>query len=81
VSKAKKPKKCVACKLRPGVRECDWKIAKRGNKDVTCDAPLCESCTFSPAPEKDLCPLHKDKYKCWVIERGKKNATDDNSGK
>lgn len=35
---------------------CDWKVP--GRRAGTCDAPLCPSCTSSPAPEKDLCPAH-----------------------
>jgi hypothetical protein len=34
--------------------ECDWKIG--GGK--TCDAQLCETHAYEPAPEKDLCPEH-----------------------
>lgn len=72
VSKKKGKARCVECRLRPASRECDWKVGKQNGKDVTCDMPLCDTCTFSPAPEKDLCPLHKGKYECWVVERGKK---------
>ena len=39
-------------------RLCDWKIA-----GGTCDAALCESCTSSPARDKDLCPDHA---KIWA---------------
>jgi hypothetical protein len=35
-------------------RLCDWKMP--GGKD--CDRPICEFCTVSPAPDKDLCPEH-----------------------
>lgn len=35
---------------------CDWKKPRK--RSGTCDAPLCRSCTTSPAPEKDLCPAH-----------------------
>ena len=34
---------------------CDWKT---GN-GKTCDEPLCNVCTFSPEPGKDICPHHK----------------------
>ena len=35
---------------------CDWKDPAR--KSGTCDAPICQRCTTSPAPDKDLCPKH-----------------------
>lgn len=35
---------------------CDWKVASK--KSGTCDAWICERCTTSPAPEKDLCQKH-----------------------
>lgn len=39
---------------------CDWKMPERMNfrKSQTCDKPLCDRCTSSPAPDKDLCPKH-----------------------
>lgn len=49
-----RPKRC-ACG-RPAGLLCDWKVpAKRSG---TCDAPICDRCTSSPAPDKDLCPKH-----------------------
>lgn len=41
-------------------RMCDWKIGKpaRGEKQKTCDRPLCVSCTTSPTEDKDLCADH-----------------------
>jgi len=33
---------------------CDWKLPTGG----TCDRPLCEKHTASPAAGKDLCPAH-----------------------
>jgi len=45
------------CKCgRPSTRMCDWKVPSRKSK--TCDAPLCDRCTHSPAPDKDLCAEH-----------------------
>ncbi len=46
----------VVCKNcgRVSTRLCDWKTAHR----ETCDYPLCDDCTMSPAKSKDLCPLH-----------------------
>ncbi len=47
---------------KPSTRLCDWKLRpeeqRRRLKSVTCDRPLCDSCTHSPAPDKDLCPSH-----------------------
>lgn len=40
---------------------CDWKVKDR--RSGTCDAPLCEACRHSPAPEKDLCPQHADEWR------------------
>lgn len=48
---------------RRATLECDWKVPSR--KSGTCDAPICESCTMSPAPEKDLCPKHKVEFEQW----------------
>ena len=45
---------CVECGTF-STRLCDWKVGKSGE---TCDAPLCDDCTSSPARGKDLCPEH-----------------------
>lgn len=42
-------------------RECDWKIGD----GKTCDAKLCERCSFSPSPGKDLCPEHHTAFDSW----------------
>lgn len=61
--------KCACGKLR--TRECDWRLQRfvgpRGGKLtkprlVTCDEPMCDDCTYEPAPGKDLCPTHKAKW-------------------
>jgi len=45
------------CKCgRPAGLLCDWKVD--GKRSGTCDAPICDGCTTSPAPNKDLCPTH-----------------------
>lgn len=41
---------------RPGTLLCDWKV--KGRRSGTCDAPICNRCATSPAPDKDLCPQH-----------------------
>lgn len=57
---APKPKPCAYCGKLSG-RLCDWPGVRRGRK-ATCDLPMCADCTFSPAPEKDLCRPHR---KLW----------------
>jgi len=53
---------------RPAGLLCDWKV--KDNKSGTCDAPICSSCTTSPAPDKDLCPTHAAAFEQWKRERG-----------
>lgn len=62
----RRSKPCVECG-RPSSRLCDWKLqgAKAGQ---TCSRALCERCTTSPAPDKDLCRAHA---RAW--ERHPKN--------
>ena len=48
--------------------ECDWKVPAR--RSGTCDRPLCESCSFVPAPGKDLCADHARAYAHWKAVRG-----------
>jgi hypothetical protein len=52
---SEKAKRCIQCGRRAALL-CDWKVKAR--RSGTCDAPICTSCTHSPAPEKDLCPSH-----------------------
>lgn len=75
----KAPKRCIACG-KPATRECDRKVLKmrgpRGGvlakpKEGTCDAPICDDCTFVPAPGKDLCPDHAEK---WIASQAEKGA-------
>lgn len=55
-------KVCCVCGA-PATKECDWKMRKLPSGRVaTCDKGLCDAHTFSPAPEKDLCPPHR---KAW----------------
>lgn len=53
-----RPKSCACGSGRPADRLCDWKV-----DGGTCDAPICEACTSSPAPDKDLCPAHAAAWK------------------
>lgn len=53
---------------RPSTRLCDWKLSPsertarlgtwKPRRSRTCDVPLCDTCTHSPALDKDLCPEH-----------------------
>lgn len=52
---------------RRATRECDWKVPSR--KSGTCDKPLCDRCTSSPAPDKDLCPAHAEAFEEWKAKR------------
>jgi hypothetical protein len=52
----RKPKPC-ACG-RHSTRLCDWLLTIGGGHKATCDVPLCDRCTHSPAKDKDLCPKH-----------------------
>jgi hypothetical protein len=63
------PLACSVC-FYIGGRLCDWKLLS--GKD--CDRSLCEYCTTSPAPEKDLCPEHALAYKAWLA--GRTNSVD-----
>lgn len=46
---------------------CDWKVP--GKKGGTCDKPICNRCTTSPAEGKDLCPDHARAFMEWKKER------------
>ena len=72
--KAARP--CVVCGWF-SERECDWIVNDAlliHGKPKTCDAPMCAYCTFSPAPEKDICPAHVGPLKAWLA--GRTNSTD-----
>lgn len=56
----RKRKLCPCGSGRPTTLLCDWKV--KGRKSGTCDAPICEACTYVPAPEKDLCPTHRAEW-------------------
>lgn len=62
----RKKKRCKCG--RPATLACDWKVP--GRRSGTCDAPICDQCTMSPAPDKDLCPTHAEAFKAWKAERG-----------
>lgn len=58
-----KRKPCSGCG-RPADLLCDWKVP-----GGTCDKPVCDLCTTSPAPDKDLCPTHAAAYEEWKAKR------------
>jgi len=63
----RRPRPCRCGAL--STRLCDWKTgATTGKrlKTVTCDEPLCDCCTSSPAPDKDLCPTHAAQWKARI---------------
>lgn len=47
---------------------CDWKVPTK--KSGTCDAPLCDRCATSAAPDKDLCAAHAVAFEAWKAARG-----------
>ncbi len=56
------------CKCgRPGTLLCDWKVPTK--QSGTCDAPICDRCATSPAPDKDLCPKHAAEFETWKAGR------------
>ena len=55
-----KRQRCTICG-NPASQLCDWKVAKRASG--TCDTPVCARCSFSPVPDKDLCPVHADAWR------------------
>lgn len=70
------PRPCSVCGW-VSERECDWVVNHSiliHGKPKTCDAPLCRCCTFSPAPEKDICPKHVGPLKAWLA--GRSNSVD-----
>lgn len=53
---------------RTATRLCDWKV-ETVRKEGTCSKPLCDRCTTSPAPDKDLCPKHAAEFEAWKAGR------------
>lgn len=51
-------------------RACDWKVPNR--RSGTCDAPICRTCSTSPAKDKDLCPEHAQAFAEWKAARSAK---------
>ena len=69
-----RPKVCSGCGRRTAELLCDWPNPRK--KSGTCDAPLCQDCTFRPpgvvrAPfpgefvdeTYDLCPKHAEMWR------------------
>jgi hypothetical protein len=57
--KRPRPCRCGA----DATRLCDWITARGVKLRRRCSEPLCDSCTSSPAPGKDLCPTHAGEWK------------------
>ena len=52
-------------------RLCDWIIDRSlrvEGEPVTCSAPICEDCSWSPMDGRDLCPQHVEAYRRWLVE-------------
>lgn len=62
------PTRRCACG-KPAKLLCDWKVPK--NPSGTCDAPICEACTTSPAPDKDLCKRHGAEWERWKADHAR----------
>lgn len=58
---------------RPASLLCDWKVPTKRNPKKTCDAPICDRCTTSPAEDKDLCPAHAVAFRAWREARAHLN--------
>lgn len=55
------------CKCgRSALLLCDWKQPAKNSG--TCDAPICDRCTTSPAPGKDLCSAHAAEFETWKAQ-------------
>lgn len=63
----RRPRRC-RCGAE-ATRLCDWKTRATPHNIATCDEPLCDSCTSSPAPNKDLCPTHAAQWKARTETR------------
>lgn len=53
---------------RPAPLLCDWKVTSK--RSGTCDEPICQACSTSPAQGKDLCPTHAEAFVHWQATRG-----------
>ncbi len=51
---------CIECGA-PAPHLCDWRLGPKR----TCDRPLCDTHTVSPAQGKDLCPHHAA---MWAVD-------------
>lgn len=65
------PAPCRVCGW-VSTRLCDWRLGdifgRERHESLSCDAPLCAGCGWSPAPDKDLCPAHVAAYRRWLVE-------------
>lgn len=56
--------RCMACHLT-GTLQCDWKVAP----GKTCDAFNCPDHAIEAAPDKHICPAHREAYEMWHAKR------------
>lgn len=54
-SRARRPRRCSACKKRDATRLCDFP----GDLSGTCSKPLCTTCAVMVGAETDYCPSHR----------------------
>ncbi len=59
-TRGKARSRCGGCG-QPADLLCDWKVKSR--RSGTCDTPICAACTYRPADDKDLCPLHANEWR------------------
>ena len=61
------------CKCgKPATLLCDWRAPAK--KSGTCDAPICEKCAVSAAPDKDICQRHAPEFEAWKAARAHNSA-------
>lgn len=63
---APRRRRCCACHLAGGYL-CDWKVSE----GKTCDAPICPEHALEVAPNKHLCPQHRE---AWAKRQAAKAA-------
>jgi hypothetical protein len=76
----KRPAPCAQCGA-PSAKLCDWILKSsdtqpppivgraKSRRVRTCSTPICDACTSSPAPGKDLCPTHAAEWEIRLQKR------------
>lgn len=71
-------RRLLVCKCgQVASRLCDWKLAGGG----TCSKPVCDDCTTSPAPNKDLCTDHGEAWKDHPANKQQSLPMENNDGR